>query len=199
MRHLMGYFLLALIMILNSAVAADQHAHGYLHNQQDSVWRDSQGDCIWTAYWVVNVPECESDKAPAAFEKAGKDLVHTPIPAEPKVVLETVVQFDFDRSELKAPARVVLDRLIEAIAQHDVRRIEIDGHTCSIGSEAYNQALSERRSASVQNYLLNQGVADTMIVTRGYGESRPAHSNDTRESRQLNRRAETRVFAVAAE
>jgi len=69
----------------------------------------------------------------------------------------------------------------------------------SIGSEACNQALSERRSACVQHYLLNQGVDDTIIFTRGYGESGPAHSNDTGESRQLNRRSEMRAFAVTAE
>jgi len=195
MRNSIGSFLVVLLVILSGAAGADQSVHGYLHSTYGSIWFDGQSQCVWTSYWEVDVPECESAMVPAVLEDASKG----PVPAEPKMVQESVTLFDFDRSELKALARTQLDRLAGVIARHDIRRIEIDGHTCNIGSETYNQGLSERRTASVRGYLLDRGVEDAMIVTRGYGENQPAYSNDTRENRRLNRRTETRVFAINTE
>jgi OmpA-OmpF porin, OOP family len=216
MRNSIGLFLTLLLVILSGSVNADLRTHGYLHTQEGSVWRDIQSRCVWTTYWEVDVPECELAMAPAMVEQAEPEAVPAEtkpamataiaeqtqpavVPAEAKVVLESVVQFDFDRSELKPAALAALDRLLEKIAQHNIRRIEIGGHTCSIGTEVYNQGLSERRAAAVQRYLLDRGVDDSMIVTRGYGETRPAYSNDTEETRRFNRRAETRVFTSADE
>lgn len=190
MKNPTGLLLFMLMVILGSAFGADQRTHGYLHSQYGSVWRDSQGQCVWTTYWAVDVPECEPAMEPAVTEQA------QPL-AEPQLLLESVVQFDFDRADLKTLARTELDRLTKGIAQHEIRHIEIDGHTCSIGSDIYNQGLSERRAASVRRYLLDRGVEDGMIVSHGYGEKNPAHSNESREGRRLNRRAELRVFGIA--
>jgi OOP family OmpA-OmpF porin len=67
---------------------------------------------------------------------------------------------------------------------------EIHGHTCWIGTEAYNQGLSERRATAVINYLVSQGVAKERLTMKGFGETKPAASNETREGRELNRRVE---------
>ncbi|MNH40347.1 Outer membrane porin F precursor [compost metagenome] len=67
------------------------------------------------------------------------------------------------------------------------------GHTDSVGSDAYNQALSERRASSVAEYLLSQGVAPNKITSEGKGESQPIADNETEEGRAKNRRVELHI------
>ncbi len=105
-----------------------------------------------------------------------------------KMVLRSV-QFAFDSSELTQESRVILDEVASIVKQQN-RPIEVDGHTCSIGTDEYNQRLSERRSASVKKYLVQKGISSADITARGYGESRPKYDNSTEEGRRLNRRAE---------
>jgi outer membrane protein OmpA-like peptidoglycan-associated protein len=69
------------------------------------------------------------------------------------------------------------------------------GHTDNVGSETYNQGLSERRAAAASNYLVTQGVKPTRLSTRGMGELEPLESNDTDEGRRLNRRVEVAIYA----
>jgi OOP family OmpA-OmpF porin len=69
-------------------------------------------------------------------------------------------------------------------------RVEVQGFTDSIGTEEYNQGLSERRADAVRNYLVERGVDPKIISSKGYGESNPVASNDTKEGRALNRRVE---------
>jgi outer membrane protein OmpA-like peptidoglycan-associated protein len=72
--------------------------------------------------------------------------------------------------------------------------VEVGGHTDSVGSEAYNQGLSERRADAVRDYLMSKGVKASRLTARGYGESRPVASNDTEEGRAENRRVELVVI-----
>lgn len=102
------------------------------------------------------------------------------------------VQFDFDRSFIKEAMKPILDEAVSIINENDCE-FEVGGHTCSIGSEAYNQGLSERRAQSVVNYLVEHGVDASRLDPVGYGELQPAHDNSTREGRRLNRRVEIRV------
>jgi outer membrane protein OmpA-like peptidoglycan-associated protein len=69
-----------------------------------------------------------------------------------------------------------------------------EGHTDAIGSDAYNQSLSERRAEAVRRYLINGGITPERIRTEGFGESRPVASNETDEGRAQNRRVELRVL-----
>jgi OOP family OmpA-OmpF porin len=69
-------------------------------------------------------------------------------------------------------------------------QLESAGHTCSIGTDEYNQQLSGRRAASVKAYLVKKGVAADRIVSIGYGETKPMADNKTRAGRELNRRVE---------
>ena len=73
--------------------------------------------------------------------------------------------------------------------------MELAGHTDSVGSEAYNQQLSQRRAESVRNYLLDLGVDPDQLTAVGYGESKPIRSNDTEEGRERNRRVEFNVVS----
>jgi len=69
-------------------------------------------------------------------------------------------------------------------------RVTVEGHTDAIGTDQYNEGLSQRRADSVKGYLVGGGVAEPRIETHGYGESQPIASNDTDEGRSLNRRVE---------
>ena len=68
-------------------------------------------------------------------------------------------------------------------------QLEIEGHTCNIGTAEYNLALGERRASSVRDYLVSRGVAANRLRTISYGEERPKHDNGREETRRLNRRA----------
>jgi len=98
--------------------------------------------------------------------------------------------FDTNKTSLKDHSLTVLDNVAAILKQYPVANFYIDGHTDSVGREDSNQTLSEGRAASVVNYLITQGVASKRLESRGFGESRPIASNNTREGRRTNRRVE---------
>ena len=98
--------------------------------------------------------------------------------------------FDFDKSTLRPESDLELDRWVKIFMKYPDLKAEIHGHTCSIGTEKYNQGLSERRATAVVNYLVSKGVARNRLVMKGYGETKPIASNATREGREQNRRVE---------
>jgi len=99
------------------------------------------------------------------------------------------VHFDFDRYTLRPEATRILDEAIKALQDNPELRLEVEGHTCNIGTAEYNLALGERRAYSVRDYLGSRGVGATRIRTVSYGEERPKHDNSREETRRLNRRA----------
>ncbi|HEX7087885.1 MAG TPA: OmpA family protein, partial [Vicinamibacterales bacterium] len=99
------------------------------------------------------------------------------------------VHFDFDRYSLRAEATRVLDEVVRAMTDNPDLRIEIEGHTCNIGTAEYNLALGERRATSVRDYLTSRGISADRLSTVSYGEERPKHDNSREETRRLNRRA----------
>lgn len=103
------------------------------------------------------------------------------------------VLFDTARAELKPGAREKLSRVVGIVLSHPGLRMEVEGHTDSIGSDSYNLQLSERRAASVRSYLVTAGVAPTAVATSGRGETSPVASNATAAGRQQNRRVELLV------
>jgi outer membrane protein OmpA-like peptidoglycan-associated protein len=100
------------------------------------------------------------------------------------------VHFDFDRYTLRPEAVRILDEAIRAMRDDASLRIEIEGHTCSIGTAEYNLALGERRATAVRDYLTSRGVTADRLTTVTYGEERPKHDNAREETRRLNRRAQ---------
>ena len=99
------------------------------------------------------------------------------------------MHFDFDRYSLRPEATRILDEAIKAMRDNPNLRIEIEGHTCNIGTAEYNLALGERRATAVRDYLTSRGVAADRLQTVSYGEERPKHDNAREETRRLNRRA----------
>ena len=112
-----------------------------------------------------------------------------PAPVEERIVLRGV-NFDFDKSDIRPDAAVILDEAASQLNASPGRSVSVAGHTDSVGTEAYNQALSERRAASVKDYLVSKGVDGSRLSTAGFGESNPIASNDTADGRALNRRVE---------
>jgi OOP family OmpA-OmpF porin len=100
------------------------------------------------------------------------------------------VHFDFDRAELTAEGRRILDEAARILQNNPHVRVDIVGHTDSRGSDEYNQGLSERRAESVRSYLAGRGIAQSRMTASGRGESQPIATNDTDEGRARNRRVE---------
>ena len=90
----------------------------------------------------------------------------------------------------------VLDQVVQVLKANEKVIVEIGGHTDSVGSETYNQGLSERRAQSVRNYLIQRGIPASRLSARGYGEYQPVASNTTRDGRSQNRRIEFKVLSV---
>lgn len=102
-----------------------------------------------------------------------------------------IVYFDFNRYEVRPSERVKLDGLAEHLRANPKFRVVIEGHCDERGSDEYNRSLSERRSLSVQTYLVTLGIDESRIQTVSYGEDKPAVQNAQSDSdHQLNRRAE---------
>jgi peptidoglycan-associated lipoprotein len=99
------------------------------------------------------------------------------------------VYFDFDRFTLRTEALTLLDQAVKALQANAATRVQIEGHTCNIGTAEYNLALGERRSNAVRDYLISRGIAATRLTTVSYGEERPKYDNAREETRRLNRRA----------
>jgi outer membrane protein OmpA-like peptidoglycan-associated protein len=105
-----------------------------------------------------------------------------------EVVFEDV-HFDFDRYSLRPEATRALDEAIRSLQQNANLRLEIEGHTCNIGTAEYNLALGERRATAVRDYLASRGIGADRLRTVSYGEERPKFDNGREETRRLNRRA----------
>ena len=113
-----------------------------------------------------------------------------------KLSVNNEVSFDFGKDTLKPAFYPTLDKLAEVLQKYDRTVVHVIGHTDSVGSESYNQALSERRAQSVANYLTSHGVPYDRLRTEGRGESEPRDSNATEAGRQLNRRVEIFVKPI---
>lgn len=100
------------------------------------------------------------------------------------------VLFDTGRAELNSGASRKLDQLAQFLTEHPDRRVQIDGFTDSVGTDSYNQELSQRRADAVKNALLTRGIDPSRISTEGYGKAFPVASNSDSGGRQLNRRVE---------
>ncbi|WP_374471914.1 OmpA family protein [Arenimonas sp.] len=136
------------------------------------------------------VNNCD-DKCPGsvAGQAIGPDGCPVPLTIDLKGV-----NFDFDKDTLRPDAVAILDEAVSILQKYPQLKVEVAGHTDSVGTEQYNQGLSERRAAAVYNYLTGKGIdAGRLVGPNGFGESRPIDTNDTSEGRARNRRTELNV------
>jgi peptidoglycan-associated lipoprotein len=128
---------------------------------------------------------CDDGKGGTATDTVTIQVVKPPV----KEYKFEDVHFDFDRYSLRPEATRVLDEAVRALTDNPELKIEIEGHTCNIGTAEYNLALGERRAQSVREYLASRGVGADRLRTVSYGEERPKYDNAREETRRLNRRA----------
>jgi OOP family OmpA-OmpF porin len=126
----------------------------------------------------------------------------TPPPAQQYVVKSTItlegVNFAFNKADLTSESRPVLDAVADGLKKHPRVKVEIQGHTDSVGTAAYNLKLSQRRAESVRAYLLSDGVSAEQLDAKGYGLTQPVASNKTDEGRAQNRRVVMYVLSNPA-
>jgi len=144
---------------------------------------------------------CPDTPANTPVEHHGCPLPQYPASVKPEPVQSEVITlsdagdvlFAFNQSELTPAAQSKLDSLMPKLQSDDVVSIKVIGHTDSVGSDTYNQALSERRASSVAAYLLSQGLTPNKLTSEGKGQSQPVADNETEEGRAKNRRVELHV------
>lgn len=124
--------------------------------------------------------------APAALAPV---VAPEPAPAPAKLVL-TGVNFDFDMAVIRSDDFDKLDRDVATLREWGNVKVEVAGHTDSIGTDEYNMGLSLRRADAVRNYLVDKGIPAERLTVKGYGESQPVADNATSEGRFQNRRVE---------
>lgn len=133
----------------------------------------------------------------AAMTSYVADTLMSPVPEMKyeKHMISATTLFDFDKSILKQPGKVELQKLGATIKSQGmtVGDIDVIGYTDSVGSEAYNKGLSMRRATAVRNYLVSEGIKAEIIDISGMGEADPVASNDTDAGRAQNRRVEIHV------
>ncbi len=185
-------------------------------------WRDASGQLVWkngtneycwrNANWTpaTAAPGCDGAivapapavaPAPGAAPAPAVAPTPTPAPQPPvatKVTYAADAFFDFDKSVLKAEGKAKLDDLVSKVKGINLEVIIAVGHTDSVGSDAYNQKLSVRRSEAVKAYLVSKGIEKNRVYTEGKGEKQPVADNKTAEGRAKNRRVEIEVVGTRA-
>lgn len=130
--------------------------------------------------------EMQKELDNAKVERVGEGIALT---------FDSGILFGFDSSTLQPEARANIQKLSDILKKYPNSNILITGHTDSDGTEQYNQALSERRTKGVSDYLKLQGISASRLSTVGLGESEPVASNSTTDGKTLNRRVEIAIFA----
>ena len=113
-----------------------------------------------------------------------------PAPAAKKKIVLRGVNFDFDKATLQPQGKPILDEAARILKENPSINVQVQGYTDAIGSVEYNLKLSDRRAATVKNYLVAQGVSASRLTTKGFGKSNPVATNDTADGRAQNRRVE---------
>ena len=130
------------------------------------------------------------DKCPGTPPNTRVDGDGCPLP---KVLQLKGVTFEFNKDRLRPDSKTVLDTVVEIMKRYPDMKVEVAGHTDNVGSDSYNQKLSEKRANAVRQYLMQAGIPGDNMTAVGYGEKEPIATNDTDEGRELNRRVELRI------
>jgi OOP family OmpA-OmpF porin len=105
-----------------------------------------------------------------------------------------IIYFATNDSELNESNHQILDEVFNTLQNYSSYKVVVEGHTDSSGPASFNQELSEKRANSVMRYLIDKGFAPSRISSKGYGETRPAVSNETADGRRENRRVEFEIY-----
>ena len=182
-----------------------------------TVWKNGTSELCWRDnFWtpataavgcdgaiVAPAPVAAPAPAPAAPVAAAPAPVAAAAPAPApapvaaaKVTYAADAFFDFDKAVLKPAGKAKLDDLVGKVKDINLEVIIAVGHTDSVGSDAYNQKLSVKRSEAVKAYLVSKGIEKNRVYTEGKGEKQPVADNKTKEGQAKNRRVEIEVVGT---
>ena len=225
MKNLNKVAMLFATVALATAASA-QSVDNWKNGSGDLIWKNGSNELCWRDnYWTPATAAAGCDgaivapkaapapapkaapapapapraAAPAPAPKAAPAPAPAPAPKPPaatKVTYAADAFFDFDKSVLKPEGKAKLDDLIGKVKGINLEVVIAVGHTDSIGTDAYNQALSMRRSEDVKAYLVSNGIEKNRVYTEGKGEKQPVADNKTREGRAKNRRVEIEVVGT---
>jgi OOP family OmpA-OmpF porin len=208
-----------------ASAAGAQTIDNWRNGTGDLVWKNGTNELCWRdANWtpataavgcdgaIVAKPAAAPASAPAPAPAAAPAAAPAPAavaarpaapaaPAAPpaaatKVTYAADAFFDFDKSVLKAEGKAKLDDLVGKVKGINLEVIIAVGHTDSVGSDAYNQKLSVKRSDAVKAYLVSKGIEKNRVYTEGKGEKQPVADNKTAAGRSKNRRVEIEVVGT---
>ena len=171
-----------------AALAQQQAAQAAAQNAQADAQR-AQAEAE-KARKAMQESEAEKAALRAQLLQQLNTILQTQDSARGLIVNMSDVLFDTASYTLKPAAREKLAKISGVVLAHPGLNLQIEGHTDSVGSDEYNQQLSENRAAAVRDYLIEQGVAPSSVIARGFGKTQPIASNDTPDGRQKNRRVE---------
>ena len=196
-----------------ATAAGAQTIDNWKNGTNELVWKNGTNELCWRdANWTpaTAAPGCDGAivpvvaavaPAPAAVVAPAAVAVAPVVvapPAATKVTYAADAFFDFNKSVIKPEGKAKLDDLVGKIKDINLEVIIAVGHTDSVGSDAYNQKLSVRRSEAVKAYLVSKGIEKNRVYTEGKGKKQPVADNKTAEGRAKNRRVEIEVVGTRA-
>ena len=175
------------LIVLLATLSTTVFASDNWENSSGINWRNGDGTLCWR----------DNNWTPATAAK-GCDgaLVAKQTVTTTKVTLQADTLFDFDKSAIKPEGQVALDSLARQLKGIKIEVAVAVGNTDSIGTDAYNMALGQRRAQAVKTYLVSKGVPADRIYTESKGKSNPVASNATAEGRAKNRRVDVEVVGA---
>ncbi|MCW8903807.1 OmpA family protein [Sedimenticola sp.] len=176
-------FAMASLALVNATFADQNTKEGYTLGTPDkSIVMNGSNNCWRTGFWTADMAIAECD--PSLVKVAAAETPMAPVAPPPMkseaivLTLESDTLFEFDKSVISAEGKQQLDNQVIAKMNEypQIEMVRITGHADRIGSEAYNQKLSQRRADAVKDYLIEQGIVSSRTETAGSGESDPAVS-----------------------
>ena len=183
--------LLASVVTVSASAAM---ASDNWENSSGLNWKNGDGALCWRdSSWTpaTAAAGCDGWLTPKAAAAA-------PSVTQSKITLQADTLYDFDKATLKPEGKATLDKIARDLGKIKLEVIIAVGNTDSVGTDAYNMALGQRRAQSVKAYLVSKGVDGSRIYTESKGKSNPVASNATAEGRSKNRRTDIEVVGTAA-
>ena len=191
--------LLASVITISASTAMAQGRDNWTGSDGTLPWKNSDGTLCWRDNnWTpaTAMPKCDGWIAPKP--PAPKPAAAAPAVTQSKITLQADTLYDFDKSTLKPEGKATLDKIAADLSKIKLEVIIAVGNTDSVGTDAYNMALGQRRAQSVKDYLVSKGVDQSRIYTESKGKSNPVASNATAEGRAKNRRTDIEVVGTSA-
>jgi OOP family OmpA-OmpF porin len=191
--------LLASVITISASTAMAQGRDNWTGSDGTLPWKNSDGTLCWRDNnWTPATAMAKCDGWIAPKPPAPAPAPAAPAVTQSKITLQADTLYDFDKSTLKPEGKATLDKIAADLSKIKLEVIIAVGNTDSIGTDAYNMALGQRRAQSVKDYLVSKGVDQSRIYTESKGKSNPVASNATAEGRAKNRRTDIEVVGTSA-